>query len=93
MHITIECIEGHLLKSTGENKHMGTKEGKGGGKNWEMRLTYMHSRTPLGPTTSWEIGRETVETGRDFILGVSKSLQMVTAAMKLKDACSLEGKL
>ena len=41
------------------------------------------------PVTSWEIDGETVETLRDFILGVSKSLQMVTAAIKLKDACSL----
>ena len=46
-----------------------------------------------GPTTSWEIGGETVETMSDFILGGSKSLQMVTAAMKLKDAYSLEEKL
>ena len=43
---------------------------------------------------SWEIGGETVETVTDFILvGAPKSLQMVTAAMKLKDAYSLEGKL
>ena len=46
-----------------------------------------------GPITSWEIDGETVETVRDFILGGSKIKQMVTAAMKLKDACSLEGKL
>ena len=46
-----------------------------------------------GPFTSWEIDGETVETVSDFILGAPKSLQMVTAAMKLKDACSLEGKL
>ena len=46
-----------------------------------------------GPITSWEIDRETVETVSDFILGGWKSLQMVTAAMKLKDAYSLEGKL
>ena len=45
------------------------------------------------PTTSWEIDGETVETVSDFILGDPKSLQMVTAAMKLKDAYSLEGKL
>ena len=42
------------------------------------------------PITSWQIGGETVETVSDFILGGSKSLQMVIAAMKLKDACSLE---
>ena len=46
-----------------------------------------------GPITSWQIDGETVETVADFILGGPKSLQMVTAAMKLKDAYSLEGKL
>ena len=45
------------------------------------------------PITSWEIDGETVETVSDFILGVPKSLQMVTAAMKLKDAYSFAGKL
>ena len=45
------------------------------------------------PITSWEIDGETVETMSDFIWGAPKSLQMVTAAMKLKDAYSLEGKL
>ena len=45
------------------------------------------------PITSWEIDGETGETVSDFILGAPKSLQMVTAAMKLKDAYSLEGKL
>ena len=46
-----------------------------------------------GPITSWQIDGETVETVRDFIWGAPKSLQMVTAAMKLKDAYSLEEKL
>ena len=46
-----------------------------------------------GPITSWQIDGETVEIVRDFIWGVPKSLQMVTAAMKLKEACSLEEKL
>ena len=46
-----------------------------------------------GPITSREIDGETVETLSDFIWGAPKSLQMVTAAMKLKDAYSLEGKL
>ena len=46
-----------------------------------------------GPITSWEIDGKTVETVADFIFLGSKSLQMVTAAMKLKDACSLEEKL
>ena len=46
-----------------------------------------------GPITSWEIDGETVETVSHFIFWAQKSLQMVTAAMKLKDAYSLEGKL
>ena len=46
-----------------------------------------------GPITSWEIDGETVETVSDFIFLGSKSLQMVTAAMKLKDVYSLEGEL
>ena len=46
-----------------------------------------------GPITSWQIAGKTVETGTDFILGAPKSLQMVTVAMKLKDACFLEEKL
>ena len=46
-----------------------------------------------GPITSWEMYGETVETVSDFIFWAPKSLQVVTAAMKLKDAYSLEGKL
>ena len=46
-----------------------------------------------GPNTSWEIDGEAVETVSDFILGAPKALQMVIAAMKLKDAYSLEEKL
>ena len=46
-----------------------------------------------GPTTSWEIDGETVETVPDFISWAPKSLQMVMEAMKLKDACSLKEKL
>ena len=46
-----------------------------------------------GPIVSWQIDGETVETVTDFILGAPKSLQTVSAAMKLKDTCSLEEKL
>ena len=46
-----------------------------------------------GPITSWQIDGETMETVTDFIFGAPKSLQMLTAAMKVKDACSLEEKL
>ena len=45
------------------------------------------------PITSWQIDGETMQTVTDFIFRAPKSLQMVTAAMKLKDACSLEEKL
>ena len=45
------------------------------------------------PITSWQIDGGTMETVRDFIFGAPKSLQIVTAALKLKDACSLEEKL
>ena len=45
------------------------------------------------PITSWQIDRETMETVTDFVLGAPKSLQMVTAVRRLKDACSLEEKL
>ena len=46
-----------------------------------------------GPITLWQIDGETIETVRGFIFGAPKSLQVVTADMKLKDACSLEEKL
>ena len=62
----------------------------------EVGLTLSIQKTKIrasGPITPWEIDGETVETVADFILGVPKSLQMVIAAMKLKDAYSLEGKL
>ena len=46
-----------------------------------------------GPITSWQIEGKTMETVRDYLFGAPKSLQMVTAAMKLKDTCSLVEKL
>ena len=47
----------------------------------------------FGPITSWQIDGETMETVRDLFLGAPKSRQMMTAAMKLKDACLFEEKL
>ena len=47
-------------------------------------------KTKIMASGSWQTDRETMEAVRDFILGAPKSLQMVTAAMKLKDTCSLE---
>ena len=58
-----------------------------------LKLNIQKKIMASGPITSWEIDGETVETVSEFILGAPKSLQMVSAAMKLKDAYSLEGKL
>ena len=58
-----------------------------------LKLTLKTKITASGLITSQQIDGETTETVKDFILGAPKSLQMVTAAMKLKDAYSLEGKL
>ena len=62
-------------------------------ENFGLKLNIQKTKIMAsGPITSWEIDGETVETVSDFIWGAAKSLQMVTAAMKLKDAYSLEGK-
>ena len=58
-----------------------------------LKLNIQKTKMASGPITSWEIDGETVETASDFIFWALKSLQMVTAAMKLKDACSLEENL
>ena len=59
-----------------------------------LKLNIQKTKTMAsGPITSWEIDGETVETVSDFIFGAPKSVQMVIAAMKLKDTYSLEGKL
>ena len=66
------------------------KEGKKAGLKLSIQKTKIMAS---GPITSWEIDGETVETMLDFIFWAPKSLQMVIAAMKLKDAYSLEEKL
>ena len=59
-----------------------------------LKLTIQKTKIMAsGSSTSWQIDGETMETVRDFILRGSKLLQMVTAAMKLEDPCSLEEKL
>ena len=68
----------------------GKEEGEKAGLKLNIHKTKIMAS---GPITSWQIDLETVETVAHFILGASKSLQMVIAAMKLKDAYSLEGKL
>ena len=77
-----EELKGLLMKVKEENENVGLK--------LNIQKTKIMAS---GPITSWEIDAETVETVSDFILGAPKSLQMVTAAMKLKDTYSWEGKL
>ena len=77
-----EELKNHLIKVKEESETAGLKLNI-------QKMKIMAS----GPITSWEIDRETEETVSDFIFWAPRSLQMVTAAMKLKDAYSLEGKL
>ena len=77
-----EELKSLLMKVKLENKKVGLK--------FNIQKTKIMAS---GPFTSWEIDGETMETVSDFIFLGSKSLQMVTAAMKLKDAYSLEEKL
>ena len=79
---SVEELKSLLMKVKEESEKIGLKH--------NIQKTKI---TASGPITSWQIDGETVETVADFILGGPKSLQMVTAAMKLKDAYSLEGKL
>ena len=76
-----EELKSLLMKVKEESEKVGLK----------LNIQKMRIMAP-GPITSWEIDGETVETVSDFILEAPKSLQMVMAAMKLKDAYSLEGK-
>ena len=79
----IEELKSFLMKVKEESENVGLKLNI-------QKIKIMAS----GPITSWQIDGETMETARDFIFfGAPKSLQMVTAAMKLKYACSLEEKL
>ena len=77
-----EELKSLLMKVKEETEHVGLK--------LNIQKTKIMAS---GPITSWEIDGETVEAVSDFIFWAPKSLQMVTAAMKLKDAYSLEGKL
>ena len=77
-----EELKNLLMKVKGESEKVGLKI--------NIQKTKIMAS---GPVTSWQIDGETMETVKDFIFLGSKSLQMLTAAMKLKDACSLEEKL
>ena len=76
-----EKLKNLLMKVKEESEKVGLK--------FNIQTTKIMASSPI---TSWEIDGETVETVSDFFLGGSKSLQMVIAAMKLKDAYSLERK-
>ena len=77
-----EELESFLMKVKEESEKVGLK--------LSIQKTQIMAS---GPITSWQMDRETIETVRDFMFWAPKSLQMVTAAMKLKDAYSLGGKL
>ena len=77
-----EELKDLVMKVKGESERVGLK--------LNIQKTKIMASSPI---TSWEVNGETVETVSDFIFLAPKSLQMVTAAMKLKDAYSLEGKL
>ena len=77
-----EELNSRLMKVKEESENVGLK--------LNIQKTKIMASSPI---TSWQIDGETVETVSDFILGAPKSLQMVIAAMKFKDAYSLEGKL
>ena len=77
-----EELKSLLMKEKGEREKIGLK--------LNIQKTKIMASSPM---TSWQIDGETMETVSDFIFWAPKSLQMVTAAMKLKDAYSLEGKL
>ena len=77
-----EKLKSHLMKVKEESEKVGLK--------LNIQKTKIMASSPI---TSWQIDEEAMETVRDFIFLGSQSLQMVTAAMKLKDACSLEEKL
>ena len=77
-----EELKGLLMKVKEESEKLGLK--------FNIQKTKIKES---GPITSWQIDGKIMETMRDFTFGVPKSLQMVTAVMKLKDACSLEEKL
>ena len=77
-----EELKSLLMKVKEESEEIGLK--------LNIQKTKIMASSPI---ISWQIDGKTMETVRDFIWGAPKSLQMVTAAMKLKDACSLEEKL
>ena len=102
MHRNLECQVHNLRNADDTTLMAGSKEelksllmkvkeeSEKAGLKLNIQKTKIIASSPI---TSWQINGETVETVRDFIWGAPESLKMVTAAMKSKDACSLEEKL
>ena len=90
----LRYIDDTTLMAESEEELKGLLKEKEESEKVELKLNIQKTKIMAsGPITSWEIDGETVETLADFIFGAPKSLQMVTAAIKLKDAYSLEEKL
>ena len=90
----LRYVDDTTLMAESEEELKGLLKVKEKSENVGLKLNIEKTKIMAsGPITSWQIDGETVETLADFIFGAPKSLQMVTAAMKLKDACSLEEKL
>ena len=84
------------MKETGSSALQPKELNLGSNLNEKVGLKLNLQKTKImasGPITSWQIDRETVETVADLFFWAPKSLQMVTAAIKFKDTCSLEEKL
>ena len=83
-----------MVESEEELKSLLMKEVKEESGKVGLKLNIQKTKIMVsGPITSWQMDGEAMERVTDFVLGAPKSLQMVTAAMKLKDICSLEEKL
>ena len=86
---TLKSLLQHHSSKASILQHSVKEESEKVGLKFNQKTKIMAS----GPITSWQIDGEAMETVTDLFWGAPKSLQMVTAAMKLKDACSLEEKL
>ena len=92
--VTSDADDTTLMEESEEELKSLLMEVKAESENVVLKLNIQKTKImAFGPITSWQIDGKTMETVRNLFRGAPKSLQMVTAAMKLKDACSLEEKL
>ena len=90
----LRCADDTALMAESEEELKSLLKAKEETEKFGLKLNIQKTKIMAsGPITSWQIDGETVETVADLFWGAPKSLQMVTTAMKLKDACSLEEKL